>query len=264
VTAPVPTLSPSQESSLLNSLFTNSLSLPDLARSLNLTLIDLLDLIASPAIQSRLIALEQAAAHSIRVAASSHLSTVLDTLTTILDSHTADLKPYESRTDDAALTHRRRERVHIRKAATLLLRLTRFSPLAPDSILTARPALPTQGAAFQTPRIPPQHTPPIFAPPPRSALHSLPAQSSGASVSPAPTPSKAFSFPQPIGLKVHSRGSSESPSATPGQPRQNPPHREAVLVPPIAPNSPRAARSPVSLLLRRAGATPSLAAGPAP
>src|ERR1043166_2680598 len=99
-----PTLTPDQERALLDSLCSGSASLPDLAKSLNLSLLDLLEAIASPNIQSKLIALEQAAAHAIRVRASLHLNQVLDTLTDILESQRRDLNLLESRTDEAA-TH---------------------------------------------------------------------------------------------------------------------------------------------------------------
>ena len=247
MSTPAPTLSPapteSLERTLLNALFTNSHSLPALANSLNLTVIDLLDLISSPAIQSKLIAYEQAAAHAVRVAASVHLSKLLDVLDHILDSHTTDLKPLESRTDEAAITHRRRERVHIRKAATLVLRLTRFSPLAPDSILAARPAPSTRGGAFQAPLAP--------------AAHKSNAVLEAPHLNPAPSP-----FPQPEMLNVSRRGQSESSSVAPGSPRPFSPHPERVLVPSATQHARRAIHSPASSLLPRAGA--ALSYGPAP
>src|SRR5262245_35623289 len=90
------TLSPDQERALLHSLFTSNLSLPDLAQSLNLPLLDLLELVSTPAIQSKLVALEQAAPHALRLRATIPPTHVLDILTAPLHTPARDLAHLES------------------------------------------------------------------------------------------------------------------------------------------------------------------------
>lgn len=278
----LPSLSPDQERSLLNSIFDSSLSLPDLAKSLNFTLLDLLELIASPPIQAKLIALEQSAAHAVRAAASTHLHDLLDSLLTILESHDTDLKLLEGRTDPDALTQRRRERVQLRITATLLYRITRFIPLSPDSLLIQRTTTAGDQAAPGTPQngFSPRQVPfgGVGGTPFQSDVFQTPdprpAQPRPIATSPAPAHTTnspaAIATPTPA-LKAAAPAAhcsnSPAPSTPPRSKHQNG-HSAGTLSPriqtaPALEHCPsfRAGPSRASSLLNRAGAA---VAGPAP
>ncbi len=228
VVADSPSLSTGQERALLDSLLSTHHSLPDLARFLKLSLLDLLDAIASPAIQFRLVALEQAAAHAIRIAASVHLPAVLTALTSTLEAHGRELERLEQRTDPESADLRRHERMNARRAATLVLRLTRFAPLAPDAVLAAI-----------------ANTRSVLAP---ACAPSGAAASSTTRVSIAPAPPSSFASAAPRSALAPSR--SLALSAKPALAARPPSSHPTSVIP-----------HPTSLL-RLAGATPSH--GPAP
>jgi len=255
------TLSPDHERDLLQALFTTCATLPDLARAFNLTLIDLLDLIATPDFQSRLIALEQAAAHATRIAASRHLHAVINTISESLHAHLHNLTLLEPRTDQPALEQRRHEHAQARRQAATVLRLTRFSPLAPGTILrrftstatTREPSAPlSQSSVPHATDLNGSSVQGVSAPARTAAL--LPStRSSGVGVSPATTPSTSPSCPQPKGPIVNSRGQSQSATAAPRTRPLTHQHPESVLVPPVASRSLFPPRSRAAALLQRAG-----------
>jgi len=263
---PARTPSPDQERSLFDALFTSGLPLADLARSSNLTLLDLLELIASPRVQSRLVALEQAAAHAVRIAASAHLGRVLETLVSTIESHERDAQLLQGRADPEAVLSRRRDRADSRRAATALLRLARFSPLAH----TASP-FPGEGrrgggegymfygssnahgrtspAESDAPRAAPTHA--LIAPP--TEIHGECAELAPPSAVPpvaflpaSPTPPRAPRRPEAVtpinatSLRLTHRSTS------------------------FHSLPPRSTHARVAVLALRAGATPSAARGPAP
>ena len=67
------TCTPAQERDLLSAITTSTATFAEIAAAFDLAVIDLLELIASPDFQSKLVAIEHAAAHAIRVRASLHL-----------------------------------------------------------------------------------------------------------------------------------------------------------------------------------------------
>ncbi|MBX3357913.1 MAG: hypothetical protein KF745_05750 [Phycisphaeraceae bacterium] len=144
--------SPDRIDSILDALADPDVTLREVAEIHSTTLEALTLFITRPDIAERLRLIESAVAHRTRLIAVNFLPSVVKTLNRILDEHNAEEShvPIPA-TNLRALEYRRRARETARRAASLLLRLSRFSPGAAPIPAAAPGQVPAGTAADREP-----------------------------------------------------------------------------------------------------------------